>query len=242
MHLTFKCLNQAGHRVHTIQQQKDLGETTSPLTLIWSEFQRNFFLCLQSNFLFTFWPLNKVQLLDPLNCSLPPSCVKGEPVFLWNWKGLEGWRLLVEHSKHNTPLSKYPIRSSSMTANSIPCSYRSLHNVQGSKLCPAFMKRGFSNNRPSELQLIKAVTRRGIWDIKAEKFTCALNQFMTPLFHREIAWYEGNSRRIFCKLSIKRQRICRGQCCLGMSGCWCRRDVPQRGFRVAVVNQAARSL
>lgn len=85
----------------------------APLTLIWSEFQRDFFLCLQNNFWFTFWPLNKVQLLDPLNSSLLPPYAEGEPVCprRLGFIGGDGIHTQLHIQNAKQPLLKYPFRS-----------------------------------------------------------------------------------------------------------------------------------
>lgn len=144
------------------------------------------------------------------------------------------------------PLPKYPIQSLGVTPTVCLAGMEAcimLEDISYSLLLAwsTDLKGGLSPYNPLELQRIKAVTRRGIWDMKAVEFSCVSNQFTTSFVSWKMVSYE-ESMGIFCKLSKNWQRIWRAQCCLGASGCCCRQDVPQWRFRVAVVNRAAPSL
>lgn len=68
------------------------------------------------------------------------------------------------------------------------------------------------------------------------RFKSVYNSVLSP----ETTASSEESRGIFCKSSKNWQRIWRGWSCIGASGCCCRQDVPQRRFRVAVVNRAGK--
>lgn len=70
------------------------------------------------SFWFTFWPLNKIQLLDPLNYSLLPPSAEGEPVCPWRWGFIGGYGIpnyTFKMPKNPRTLPNNPIRSFSVT-------------------------------------------------------------------------------------------------------------------------------
>lgn len=143
--------------------------------MIWVSKGFSFFFCLQNNFWFTFWPLNKVQLLDPLNCplvSLLPPSVEGKPVWPCRWgfiggDGITNYTFRMTKQAQTPPQIPHPIPW--CDPDSKPCRYGGLHNVGGYKLFSASFMKHWLEKRPLSLQPPRAAadkshhTQRDLW-------------------------------------------------------------------------------